>query len=86
MNGLEERRLVTVQGRPSFVSRFGKMGLNLELRLRPKPAFLVVITGMPEILKNTDLLNAYVRVSGIATGVLTEDQNDQDWNGNHRQP
>ena len=71
MNGLDERRLVTIEGRPSFVSRFGN-GLNLELR-SGQNSVSVVITDAGN-LENTDLLNAYVRVSGIATGVLADGQ------------
>ncbi len=71
MNGLEERRLVTVEGRLNFISRFGN-GLKLELR-SGQNSVSVVITDAGN-LDNTDLLNAYVRVSGIATGALTDDQ------------
>ena len=71
MNGLDERRLVTIEGRPSFVSRIGK-GLSLDLR-SGQNSISVVITDAGD-LENAELLNAYVRVSGIATGVLTDDQ------------
>jgi signal transduction histidine kinase len=71
MNRLDERRLVTVEGRPSFISRFGK-GLKLELR-SGQNSVSVAIADAGE-LDSASLLNAYIRVSGIATSVLTDDQ------------
>jgi hypothetical protein len=71
MNGLEERRLVTVEGRPSFISRFGK-GFKLELRSGQNSISVVIANA--GTLDSAELLNAYIRVSGIATSVLTEDQ------------
>ena len=71
MNSLDERRLVTVEGRLSFISRFGK-GLNLELRSGQNS--ISVLLADAGNLENSDLLNTYVRVSGIASGVLTDDQ------------
>ncbi len=71
MSSLNERRLVTVQGRVSFVSRFGK-GLRFEMRSEQNS--LSVAMAQAEDLEPTDLLHAYVRVSGVAEGVLTENQ------------
>jgi signal transduction histidine kinase len=71
MKALGEHRLVTIEGRPSFISRFGK-GLTLELRSGQNSVSVLVPNA--ENLENSDLLNAYVRVSGIATSVLTDDQ------------
>jgi signal transduction histidine kinase len=71
MDRLDERSLVTVEGRPSFVFRSGK-GLKLELR-SGQSSVSVLMTDAGN-LDSADLLNAYVRVSGIATSVLTDDQ------------
>jgi len=71
MKSLNVRRLVTIEGRPTFVSRFGK-GLKLELRSGQNS--ISVAMAAAGNLENTDLLNAYVRISGIATSVLAEDQ------------
>ena len=71
MDNLHEHPLVTVEGRPSFVSRFGK-GLKIELRSGQNSVSAIMIDS--GTLKSTDLLNAFVRVSGIATCVLGDDQ------------
>ena len=70
MKALDEHRLVTIEGRPGFVSRFGK-GLKLELR-SGQNSISVLMTDAGN-LESADLLNAYLRISGIATSVLAED-------------
>ena len=71
MPQLNAHRLASIQGRVSFVARFGK-GLQFELRSDRT----CVSVGMANAgtLDPDDLLNAYVSVSGVAEGVLTEDQ------------
>jgi signal transduction histidine kinase len=71
MTGLNRHKLATVQGRVSFISRSGK-GLQFEIRAERNS----VSTRMADAgaLEPADLLNAYVSVSGVAEGVLTEDQ------------
>ena len=71
MNNLDERRLATVEGRVDFVSRIGK-GLRFELR----SDLIRVSVAMADAgsLEPESLLNACVRVSGVASGVLIEDQ------------
>ena len=67
----EERRLATIEGRVSFVTSRGQ-GLGFELRAGRE----TVLVQMADAgaLKPADLLNACVRVSGLAGGVLTENQ------------
>jgi len=71
MASLYERRLVTIEGRVGFVSRSGK-GLRLEVRSENE-SVLVAISDAG-VLGAEDLMNAYVRVSGVAQGVLTQDR------------
>ena len=71
MDSLNERRLVTIEGRVGFVSRSGK-GLRLEVRSENE-SVLVAMSDAGALVAD-DLLNAYVRVSGVAQGVLTQDR------------
>jgi signal transduction histidine kinase len=71
MASLAERRLVTIEGRVCFVSRYGK-GLQFEMRSEQNSVSVVVADA--DALEPADLLNAYVRISGVAEGVLTESQ------------
>jgi signal transduction histidine kinase len=71
MANLNERRLVTIEGRVGFASRSGK-GLRLEV-LSEKESILVEMSDAGSLV-GEDLLNAYVRVSGVAQGVLTQDR------------
>jgi signal transduction histidine kinase len=71
MKTLRERRLVTIEGRPSFISRLGK-GLKLELH-SGQNSVSVVLTDAGN-LTSAELLNAYIRVSGITTSVLADDR------------
>jgi len=71
ISSLNERLLVTTEGRPSFITRLGK-GFKIELRSGQNSVSVVLIDSGP--LETTDLLNAYVRVSGLATCVLSDDQ------------
>ena len=71
MTDLDERRLATVEGRVDFASRLGK-GLHIELRSdhgRVSAAMANAGSLEPE-----NLLNAYVRISGVASGILLNDQ------------
>ncbi len=71
MDRLDARHLVTVEGRPSFVVRSGK-GLTLELRSGQNSVSVVMADAGN--LDNADLLNAHIRVSGIAANILIDDQ------------
>ena len=71
MSGLNAHPLVKVEGRPSFISRFGK-GLKIELRSGQNSVSVNLISSGS--LESKDLLNGYVRVSGVATCVLGSDQ------------
>lgn len=71
MQSLDEVRLSTVEGRVSFVSSEGK-GLRLELRSDERS--IAVAVASAGSLTSVDLLNARVRISGLAGSVLTEDQ------------
>lgn len=71
MARLNERRLVTVEGRVSFVSRCGK---GLQIEMRSGPDSVSVRMAEAGALTPADLLNAYVSVSGVAEGILSEDQ------------
>jgi signal transduction histidine kinase len=71
MNGLNDHSLVTIEGRPSFLSRFGK-GLKIELRSGQNSVSVILINC--GTLESKDLLNASVRVSGIATCISGDDQ------------
>jgi signal transduction histidine kinase len=71
MTSLNDRRLSTIEGRISFVSRFGK-GLRFEMRSEQN-SISVAMAGAGD-LEPADLLNAYVIVSGVAEGVLTENR------------
>lgn len=71
MRSLDERRLATLEGRVSFVSRSGK-GLRLEVRSEPNSVEVAMADAGP--LKPEDLLNAYVRVSGVVSGTLCGDR------------
>lgn len=70
MNNLDERRLATVEGRVGFVSRIGK-GLRFEM-LSDLNRVSVAMADAGS-LEQESLLNAYVRVSGVASGVLIGD-------------
>jgi signal transduction histidine kinase len=70
-NNLKEHPLVTIEGRPSFISRHGK-GLKIELHSGQNSVSVILIDSGK--LESADLLNAYVRVSGLATCVLSDDQ------------
>jgi len=71
MTRLDEKRLVKVQGRVSFVSRWGK-GLRFEMRSERNSVSVKMADA--GALDPADLLNAYVSVSGVGGGVLNEDQ------------
>ena len=71
MNRLDDHPLVTIEGRPSFVSRSGK-GLKIELRAGQNSVSVVLINSGN--LRTAALMNAYVRVSGLATCLLSDDQ------------
>ena len=71
MISLNDRRLATIEGRVRFVSRVGK-GLRFELCSEQN--FVSVVMADAGSLEPMDLLNAYVRVSGVAGSVLTESQ------------
>jgi signal transduction histidine kinase len=71
MANLNERRLVTIEGRVGFASRSGK-GLRLEVRSENES--VQVAMSDAGALVAEDLLNGYVRVSGVAQGVLTQDR------------
>lgn len=71
MNSLNEHFLATVEGRPSFVSHLGK-GLKIELRSGQNSVSVILLNS--GTLESTDLLNAFVRVSGLATCLLSDDQ------------
>lgn len=71
MTALNKYRLATVQGRVDFVSRRGK---GLQFELRSERNSVSVRMAEAGLLEPSDLLNAYVTVSGVAEGVLTEDQ------------
>jgi signal transduction histidine kinase len=71
MSSLAERRLATLEGRVSFVSRSGK-GLRFEMRSEPNSISVAIADAAS--LEPQDLLGAYVRVSGVAAGVLNADQ------------
>jgi signal transduction histidine kinase len=71
LTGLNKHNLATVQGRVSFISRRGK-GLQFELRAERNSVSIRMANA--GALEPADLLNAYVSVSGVAEGVLTEDQ------------
>lgn len=71
MRGLDEHRLVTLEGRVNFAFPVGK-GLRFELRSEPDSVSVALADSGP--LSSKDLLNAYVRVSGVASGVLIGDQ------------
>jgi len=72
MSSLDAHPLVTIEGRPSFISRFGK-GLKIELRSGQNSVTVDLIRSGS--LDTKDLLNGYVRISGVATCVLTSDRN-----------
>jgi len=71
MTNLKEHPLVTLEGRPTFVSRFGK-GLKIELRAGQNSVSVILISS--GTLGTADLLNAVVRVSGVANCLLSDDQ------------
>ncbi len=71
MNNLKEHSLVTIEGRPSFISRFGR-GLKIELRSSQNSVSVILINS--GTLGSADLLNTLIRVSGFATSVLGDDQ------------
>lgn len=71
MTSLNEHRLATLEGRVQFVSRSGK---GLQFELHSEQNSLSVVLADAGILEPADLLNASVRVSGVAEGMLTENQ------------
>lgn len=66
-----ERRLAALEGRVDFVSRHGK-GLEFEICSGQNSASVGVADAGS--LEPADLLNAYVRVSGVAQGVLADNR------------
>lgn len=71
MSGRNQHRLATIEGRVDFVSRSGK-GLKFELRSDQESAWVAMAEAGD--LEPEHLLNAYVRVSGVAEAVFTESQ------------
>ncbi len=71
MNGLTERRWVTVRGRASFVS---KIGAGLEFELRSDLDVISVWLADAAGLDPSHLLNAQVKVTGAGRAVVTADQ------------
>lgn len=71
MDSLNEHLLVTVEGRVTFVSSYGK-GLRFELRSDQDSVSVTMVHAGP--LKTGDIQNADVRVSGVAAGVLNMHQ------------
>jgi signal transduction histidine kinase len=69
MPGPGEVRLATIEGRVSFVARAGK-GLRLEMRSGQSSASVAITDA--GLFDPMDLLNARVRVSGVAGSVLEE--------------
>ena len=71
MSGLYDHCLATLEGRVDFVTRVGK-GLQFEIRSDRNPAWIAMADAGN--LAPEQLLNKYVRVSGVAGAVITENQ------------
>jgi signal transduction histidine kinase len=71
MANVNERVWAVVEGRVGFVTRVGK-GLRFELVSDPGSTWVTVLDA--EGLDSGVLLNAYVRVEGVARSVLTADR------------
>jgi signal transduction histidine kinase len=68
MTDSEPSKLMTVEGRVVFASRFGK-GLQFELRSQPDSIWVMVADGRE--LDPTHLLNSLIRVTGVGRAVMT---------------
>lgn len=71
VNGFDERRWMTAEGRASFVSQKGE-GLEFELRSERDSVWVMVADA--EGIDPVGLLNSYVRVTGVGHGVLGADK------------
>jgi signal transduction histidine kinase len=70
MDNGEERPWMTVEGRVGFIAKLGE-GLKFELRSERNSIWVKL--GDASGLDSARLLNAYVRVTGVGSGILTTD-------------